>query len=376
MANGIIILPISDEPDARPMTAAERAEAVRRLCAQVQQTGDQISAAALQQVRQTAPQQLAALSDQLDQLAQRAAELAAAHDEPARTELDSIAAEYEALRQLIEAEQLDRLPKLDNLPEMRQGLPMPLDRVTRQIFERGAGRWKVTQSAAQSAIIALLEIGATADTVQRLEKLTAYDKRLLLAVGGLCENDRLQFTFAQLWAAMGGGSRLNARQREQMRRSLWKLSGTRIKTTLTAGADSIKLDFALLEYAAIEATYKGQKVDAIEISAKPKWLKIAEARRQITALPFAVFADGLSLTEQSIALSDYLLTQIAHMKRQKDFSRQMRLDSIATAAGANIADWTAQKAFCAKIEKKLAHYAATGFIAGFTRYAHGYKIEP
>ena len=356
MANGIIILPIGEEPDARPMTAAERAEAVRRLCAQVQQT---------------APQ-LAALSDQL---AQRAAELAADHEEPARTELDSIAAEYEALRQLIEAEQLDRLPKLDNLPEMRQGLPMPLDRITRQIFERGAGRWKVTQSAAQSAIIALLEIGATADTVQRLEKLTAYDKRLLLAVGGLCENERMQFTFRQLYEAMGGRGNLGANQREQMQRSLWKLSGTRIKTTLTAGADSIKLDFALLEYASIEATYKGQKVDAIEISAKPKWLKIAEARRQITALPFAVFADGLSLTEQSLAAGDYMLTQIAHMKRQKEYSRCMRLDKIAAEAGARIDHHEARRKFREKIAAKLTHYASIGFIRGFSEYAQGYKIE-
>lgn len=375
MANGIIILPISEpEQDARPLTAEERAAAVRSLCAQVQQTGDHISAAAAQQVQQISPERLAALADQLDQLAQRVQAAAdQSDDEPPRTELDTIEAEAAAL-----LAEYAKYPEILPLLEMRQGTPMPLDRVTRQIFERGAGSYRITQSAARSDIIALLEIGATAETVQQLEKLTAYDKRLLLAVGGLCENNRLQFTFAQLWAAMGGAGRMNARQRDQIKQSLRKLACTRIVGQVQRKKDrtNVNFDFPLVMYEYADGLYKGQLVDIIEIAKKPRWLEIAEARQQITAVPFDIFADGLKLTEKSIALSDYMLAQIAHMKREKEFSRHMRLEKLATEAGAKIADHKARREFCEKVEKKLAHFAATGFIAGFTRYAQGYKIEP
>ena len=360
MAHGIIILPYDGEPDAQPLDATA---AARSLCAQISRTGDQISTAAAAR--------LAALKARADQLAQQAQD-----GEPIQTELDTLEAEAAALLELIKREQLETLPKLDSSQEMRNGAPMPLDRVTRQIFERPPGNYRIKQAdKPKSPLIALLSIGATPDTVQRLEKLTAYDKRVLLAVGGLCENNRLQFTFTQLWAVMGGSGRLNARQREQMRQSLRKLAGTRIIAELKAGADSLKFDFALLEYSSIEGIYKGQKVDAIEISRRPQWLRIAEARRQITAIPLDLFADGLSLTEHSITLTDYLTTQAAHMKRQKDFPRQMRLDSIAAAVGANIQNRAAKKAFCEKIETKLDHFTRTGFIKGYSRYAQGYKID-
>ena len=364
MQGGItILLPYDGEPDAQPL---DTTSAARSLCAQISRTGDQISRAAAARFAQ--------LSEKLDQLAQRAQD-----GEPIQTELDTLEAEAAALRDLIEAEkrQLETLPKLDSSQEMRQGVPMPLDRVTKQIFERPPGNYRITRSAARSDIIAFLTMIADPDSETRLERLTAYDKRVLLAVGGLCENNRLQFSFAQLWAFMGGSGRLNARQREQMRHSLRKLAAIRIKCRIIAKKDRADLEneSPLLLWESTSGVYKGQKVDAIEIAKKPRWLQIAEAMGQITAIPVNLFADGLSLTEQSISLTDYLTTQAAHMKRQKDFPRQMRLDSIAAAVGANIQNRAAKKAFCEKIETKLQHFTRTGFIKGYSRYAQGYKID-
>lgn len=270
-------------------------------------------------------------------------------------------------------------PEISPLLMMKEGVPFPIDKVTQMIFERSEDekKIKVTLSEQCGDIIAWLEFMATDETKQQLEKLTPYDKRMLLAIGYLCENNHYQFTFAQLWETMGGKhSNLNKRQREQMKKSLRKLACTRIIARIPASDGIAELDFSLIAYSACEAVYKGQHVDAINISERPTWLEIAKMRdNQLTAIPIEAFSDGLSLTDRSIALSDYMLTQIAHMKNQKDFPRQMRLDKLAEKAGTAISDHKARQEFCGKVETKLSHFAKIGHISGFTQYANGYKIN-
>ena len=365
MQDGIIILPT--EPAEPAEGATEAAAAVQSLTETAGRVSTQIRGAAL-----------AGIAGRLDGLARRA-QAAADAAEPDPAELDSIEAEYKELVRLCP----ELLPELQPLPAL-DGLPMPLDRITRQIFaQRGEpGKYRVKQNrSTQAPIIALLEIGATPDTVQRLERLSAYDKRLLLTVGGLSENGLQQFSFAQLFDAMGGQSRPGTKQLEQMQRAIARLCScfVRLEFTEASGTPNekaLKLGFPLLSMKYAAARYHGQEVTAIHLLERPTWLHIAELRKQITAVPFTVFSDGLPLTENSIAVSDYLLTEIAHMKRQKDFSRHMRLDSIAAGAGVDIAHREKRRRLADKIEKKLMHFSAVGHIRGFERYAGGFKISP
>jgi len=398
MQNGIIILPIGEEsPDAQPVNTAA---AVHSLLAQIDRTGDQIGAAASQQVRQISPQRLAVLADQLDQLAQRAAELAADQsDEPARTEADTAAAEFEVLRQILAAEaaelaaaeaekraaELAALPKVDQLPQFTEGIPQPVDKVTHNIFVAANdggqryGEYRITRSSkdAKSPLIAILGFSATRDSVERLEALTAFDHLILLAIGGLCENGIMHFSIGQLWRAMGNRGELNGRDRNKIRHSLEKLSRTRIYLRQTAFDFSREDDFALIEYRYRAEAYRGKKVQCIYMLAAPAWLEIARAQRQITKIPFEAYADGTPMTEQGMALSIYLLQEIAHMRNQKDYPRQMRLDTLAEAAGANISHHEARRKFCRKIETKLTYYAnmKSPYIASWSRYENGYKIK-
>ena len=381
MQDGIIILPT--DLDAEPVNPADAARSF--LDAYDQQTAE--LAALRAQAINTAADLAALKVQEIRRKAAEAAEAdaAAAAHEPPRTAADTAAAELAALREMLDTVQ--SLPELQPIPDQLDGLPMPLDRVTKQIFapeqnekgelQRRTGEYKVRQNKSkQSPIIAVLDFG-TPDTVQRLDRLTAYDRRVLLAVGGLCENGIMRFSFTQLFHAMGGTTKPKAQQREQMRNALHKMRfGVKVELPADDGGAALKLDFTLLDSVVVSVNYQGQTAEAIQLTQKPLWLKIAEARKQITALPFAVFADGLSLTENSIAVSEYLLTEIAHMKRQKTFSRQMRLDSIAAGAGVDIAHREKRRRLADKVEKKLTHYAATGYIQGFAKYENGYTISP
>ena len=378
MQNGIIILPISDpEQDARPLTAEEKAAAVRSLCAQVQQTGDQISAATAQQVQQISPERLAALADQLDQLAQRV-QAAADYDEPPRTELDTIEAEAAAL--------LDEYPELLPLPPFTEGIPQPIEKVTREIFKRAKdggqryGEYRITQNKNDptSPLIAILGFSATKDSLERLDALTGFDRLVLLAIGALCENKVMCFSYSQLWWTMGRRGECSSKDRKRIKHSLQKLAACRIYLKQTAFDFPIPDDFALIEYRAKWQPYRGQPAGVIQMLAVPAWLDIARAQNCITKIPLDAYADGTTLTDQSATLSVYLLQEIAHMKNQPTFPRYMRLDTIAGEIGVNCAHREAKRRLCKKIEAKLDHYTSgmkNPYIDGWTRYENGYKIK-
>ena len=386
MPDGIIILPISEpEQDPRPLTAEERAAAVRSLCAQVQQTCGQISAAAAQQVQQISPQRLAELSERVQQLAQRVQQAAAdecpdfpCSEEPARAELDSIEAEAAAL--------LDEYQELLPLPPFTEGIPQPLDKVTRGIFKPASdggqryGEYKIRQDKNDptSPLIAILGFCATKDSLERLDALTGFDRLVLLAIGALCENKVMCFSYSQLWWTMGRRGECSSKDRKRIKHSLRKLATCRIYLKQTAFDFPIPDDFALIEYRARWKPYRGQPAGVIQMLAVPVWLEIARAQRRITKIPLDAYADGTTLTDQSATLSVYLLQEIAHMKNQPTFPRYMRLDTIAGEIGVDCSHREAKRRLCKKIEAKLDHYASgmkNPYIDGWTRYENGYKIK-
>lgn len=380
--DGLIIIPT--DLDAQPVNPAE---AARSLCAQVQQTGDQISAEALQQVRQAAPERLAALADQLDQLAQRAAELAADHDEPPRTELDTLEAEAAALLELLNAEKRLDEPAQD-LPRQLENLPFPLDKVTRAITSNPAGRGSIDNaSKAQRAqgirLLTRLSLNFVGEAAKReIDRLTPFDRRALLTIGGLYMNGAHTVTLAQIYAKMGGG-RMNADQREKLAQSIETLCCTRVtadnseECAVNPDAPKIKLNFALLEARIGLVEYRGRTVDAVTVLALPQWLQLAELRGEITRIPFEAFTDGLNLTDQSSALSDYLLDRIAHMNNNPQHAEtHIRIDTAAAKCGAQLNNRSEKQKFARKLETKLKHYAAIGHITSYRPYESGFVVIP
>lgn len=382
--DGIIIIPT--DLDAQPVNPAE---AARSLCAQLDRTGDQISAAIKAAAGQiSSPQRLAALSDQLDRLAQSIQAAAdQTSEEPARTELDTVEAEAAALLELLDAEKRLDEPAQD-LPRQLENLPFPLDKVTRAITSNPAGRGSIDNaSKAQRAqgirLLTRLSLNFVGEAAKReIDRLTPFDRRALLTIGGLYMNGAHTVTLAQIYAKMGGG-RMNADQREKLAQSIETLCCTRVtadnseECAVNPDAPKIKLNFALLEARIGLVEYRGRTVDAVTVLALPQWLQLAELRGEITRIPFEAFTDGLNLTDQSSALSDYLLDRIAHMNNNPQHAEtHIRIDTAAAKCGAQLNNRSEKQKFARKLETKLKHYAAIGHITSYKPYESGFVVIP
>ena len=383
--DGIIIIPT--DLDAQPVNPAE---AARSLCAQLDRTGDQISAAIKAAAGQISnPQRLAALSDQLDRLAQSIQAAAdQTSEEPARTELDTVEAEAAALLELLDAEKRLDEPAQD-LPRQLENLPFPLDKVTRAITSNPAGSGSIDNASKQQRaqgikLLTRLSLRFVDEAAQRkINQLTPFDRRVLLTLGGLFLNGAHTVTLAQLYAKMGGGGEMNATQRAKLSDSIENLCCTRVtadnSAELAVNPDGprICLKFSLLEARQGLAEYRGRKVDAVTVLAMPQWLQLAEMRGQITRIPFEAFADGLRLTDQSSALSDYLLDRIAHMNNNPQHAEtHIRIDTAAAKCGAQLNNRSEKQKFARKLETKLKHYAAIGHITSYKPYESGFVVIP
>jgi len=382
--DGIIIIPT--DLDAQPVNPAE---AARSLCAQLDRTGDQISAAIKAAAGQISnPQRLAALSDQLDRLAQSIQAAAdQTSEEPARTELDTVEAEAAALLELLDAEKRLDEPAQD-LPRQLENLPFPLDKVTRAITSNPAGRGSIDNaSKAQRAqgirLLTRLSLNFVGEAAKReIDRLTPFDRRALLTIGGLYMNGAHTVTLAQIYAKMGGGE-LKPEQREKLAQSIETLCCTRVtadnseERAVNPDAPKIKLNFALLEARIGLVEYRGRTVDAVTVLALPQWLQLAELRGEITRIPFEAFTDGLRLTDQSSALSDYLLDRIAHMNNNPQHAEtHIRIDTAAAKCGAQLNNRSEKQKFARKLETKLKHYAAIGHITSYKPYESGFVVIP
>lgn len=382
--DGIIIIPT--DLDAQPVNPAE---AARSLCAQLDRTGDQISAAIKAAAGQISnPQRLAALSDQLDRLAQSIQAAAdQTSEEPARTELDTVEAEAAALLELLDAEKRLDEPAQD-LPRQLENLPFPLDKVTRALTSNPAGRGSIDNaSKAQRAqgirLLTRLSLNFVGEAAKReIDRLTPFDRRALLTIGGLYMNGAHTVTLAQIYAKMGGGE-LKPEQREKLAQSIETLCCTRVtadnseERAVNPDAPKIKLNFALLEARIGLVEYRGRTVDAVTVLALPQWLQLAELRGEITRIPFEAFTDGLRLTDQSSALSDYLLDRIAHMNNNPQHAEtHIRIDTAAAKCGAQLNNRSEKQKFARKLEKKLKHYAAIGHITSYKPYESGFVVIP
>ena len=384
--DGIIIIPT--DLDAQPV---DTAAACGSLCAQLDRTGDQIRTAAAAAAQQISRGGLQSIADQVQQLAQRVQDAAAAAEqgsEPPKTELDSIEAEYRALLALLDAEQKRLDEPAQDLPRQLENLPFPLDKATRAITSNPAGKGSIDNASKQQRaqgikLLTRLSLNFVGEAAKReIDRLTPFDRRALLTIGGLYMNGAHTVTLAQIYAKMGGG-RMNADQREKLAQSIETLCCTRVtadnseERAVNPDAPKIKLNFALLEARIGLVEYRGRTVDAVTVLALPQWLQLAELRGEITRIPFEAFTDGLRLTDQSSALSDYLLDRIAHMNNNPQHAEtHIRIDTAAAKCGAQLNNRSEKQKFARKLETKLKHYAAIGHITSYKPYESGFVVIP
>jgi hypothetical protein len=111
----------------------------------------------------------------------------------------------------------------------------------------------------------------------------------------------------------------------------------------------------------------------IHLFREPPLIAFARERNQITTIPRKVLAGPLNQTESNLRLEDYLLGQIAAMKRNRKYNRKMLFTTIFEHC--NITTKKQKQRAPGKIERLLTYYKKCEWIKGHKTTKDGVTIS-
>ncbi len=211
------------------------------------------------------------------------------------------------------------------------------------------------------------------------KKLTAFDKRVYIAAGALYNNGFEVLTVAQIYGAMGNTGRPNTADIKKINDSLTKMRAAHIFLDSTDESkiykyDKFVYDASLLPMERISAVVNGQTVDsAIHLFREPPLISFARERKQITTISRHLLESPLSKTDTNLAIDDYLLERISHIKNSKGkTSNKLLYTTIYEKCDINTKMQRSRAK--EKISRYLAHYKECKFIKDYKEAADGITI--
>lgn len=155
------------------------------------------------------------------------------------------------------------------------------------------------------------------------KKLTAFDKRVYIAVAGLYSGGNEVISLTQINKTMGNKGNANKRQREKICNSLKKMESTKITLDSTDEHKILKnypkFNYygSLLPLEMVTAEINNILTEgAIHILRTPPMLDFAKGRKQFSTIPLYLLETEVSKTEKTLAIEDYLIERIARIKRE------------------------------------------------------------
>ena len=265
-------------------------------------------------------------------------------------------------------------------------IDFPIDKVNNnvwQLLEDTKGQLKlnidVSTRGSKKPVDVLYSLDFTSlENVSITRKLEPYDKRVYLAVAALFNDGYDVMSVQQIYNAMGYTGRMSATDIKKINAAITKMNGAHIYIDNLAEHNSYKYDHfkydgVLLPMERIQAIINGQPVDAaIHIFREPPMVSFARERKQITTLDIKLLDTPLSKTNANIQLEDYLLEQIAHIKKGK-IRPKMLYKTIYERAG--ITQKKQKQRAPEKIKQLLTHYVACGHIKGYEDTGDGVTIQ-
>ena len=278
----------------------------------------------------------------------------------------------------------DAIPKV--LAHRITKFDFPIDKVNNnvwQFLEDTKGQLKlnidVRKSGSKKPVDVLYSLDFTSlENVSITRKLEPYDKRVYLAVAALFNSGYDVMSVQQIYNAMGYTGRMSATDIKKINAAVTKMSGARLYIDNLAEHnvyeyDHFNYDGSFLPMERIRAIINGQPVDAaIHAFREPPMVSFARERKQITTLDIKLLDTPLSKTNANIQLEDYLLEQIAHIKKKK-IRPKMTYKTIYERAG--ITQKKQKQRAPEKIKQLLTHYTECGHITGFRDTGDGVEIS-
>ena len=262
----------------------------------------------------------------------------------------------------------------------------PLDKVNSCVWTLPEGDYKKLKLKAEEAgakkpvtIYYSIDYDGLAETGFNLAKrLTQYDKLLYTALGSMYAAGNEILTLNQIYRNMGNDGRMGGNDKLKMLESITKMATAKIQIdnaeeiAAKYNYEAVKYTGVLLPAEMIEATTRGGDVDAaVHLFREPPLMSFARSRKQITAVPMAALCGGISKTQDNLAIRDYLISRIGHMKNGKS-PRKILLQTILKSTG--IEGKKNIQRVPEKVEKILAHFRSVGYIAGYEMQSDSVSI--
>lgn len=216
-------------------------------------------------------------------------------------------------------------------------------------------------------------------------QLTPFDKRCYIAAGALFNAGYDVFSLGQLYNAMGFTSKPNSKTLERINESVRKMMRTNIVINNMAEVEAFKQDKSkylvkyeghLLPAERIEQRAKanGKLIEsAIHLYHEPRLITLARKKGQITTINVKLLESPINKTEENIAIEDYLIERISHIKGDK---KPGRILYATICEQCKITAKKQRQRLPAKVSCILEHQKKSGWITAFEEQKDGVTITP
>lgn len=278
-------------------------------------------------------------------------------------------------------------------PKKAEIIEYPLDKPNSEIWEAikydTGGQLKFAfDTAARKGrkqevyILCSINFDDLGDDVRITKKLTAFDKRVYIAVAALYNAGNRIFTVTQIYYAMGGIGTPSTDDLKKISDAITKMNAARITIDNKREAELYNYprfpydNNSLLPMERISAIVNGRFTDAaIHPFREPPLISFAKGRNQITQINVKLLQSPISKTEANLQLEDYLLERIARAKNEKKNSThkfRILYKTLYERAGMRTAKQKQRAP--KKAERYLAYYTEQGYIKRHTFEEDGITI--
>lgn len=272
----------------------------------------------------------------------------------------------------------EKTKKINTLP--LESLIFPKDKVNAKIWNLpDTGNIKasfdiIKQSRKRPALVAQYSINFDFLDDNIKHQLTPFDKRVFVSAATLFLNGETEFSFTRLYYAIGGktGTKPTTEALTKLYNSLAKLGAARTWLALPKEKNSKYEGFKIEQAPILEfrlssdpATIKGGEANiTIIIKEKPLLVEFAENLGQITRIDLKLFQDiELNLTDDNLALEDYIINFITWQKHENNNRAELALDTICK--NINMTDRRQKARAATKTETILKGCKKNSFISGY-----------
>ena len=213
------------------------------------------------------------------------------------------------------------------------------------------------------------------------KRLTAFDKRVYIAVAALYKAGNKIMTCSQIHHAMGYSTRPAKTDIEKIRNSVLKMSSTRVsldnREEITKGGYNyppVVIDGPLLPlFRRHDCVINGQVVpEAFAPVCDPPLVDFARARKQIIQVDRKLLETPISKTDKNLQIEDYLLERVA---RAKNKAQPPKILFSTLYERAHVATQKQQKRAIEKAQTIMEHYRKNGFITAFEVEKDGIRFS-